>query len=656
MKKKLLLLIALGVVNSCILPAYAASSQIAPMRRGTKSALIVLIVISAAMILFSLLFTFLGKGGRKKGSGNSFQKVILPLLYITTVIVIGFTGFSYVQYRNFSAIPEPQAQTTEPQITETAAEETQPLSTDASIAPETEAETQPAEPTFPSITPQKTADTDPENWGVIWEIIDRGSIVPKYERAEPITFGAPEEYYPFPGISTFRGNNYRNAPVYGTADVKEGKFSQVWNRNIGSLNGWPGSGWTGQPLIAQWDEETKAIMNMYDNKKAKKDLVEVIYATLDGNVYFYDLEDGSYTRDPITLGMNFKGAGSLDPRGYPILYVGSGDYINGTAPRMYIVSLVDGSILYKKSGADAFAQRDWVAFDSSPLVDAETDTLIWPGESGILYTIKLNTNYDKAAGTLSIAPEETVKSRYTTKRYTPNKYWIGFEPSAVVVDHYLYVSENGGMFFCIDLNTMMPVWAQDTKDDSNSTPVFEWGANGDGYIYTAPSLHWSATRNSSTTGTGTISIYKLNAKTGEIVWEVPFDCHTVEGVSGGVQSTPLLGKKGTELEGLILYTIARTPNLDSGKLVAFDTSNGNIVWEKSMSSYAWSSPIALYNEDGTAHIVVCDSAGNMMLYNSKGDELETINLGSNIEATPTAFNDMIIVGTRGQRICGIKLK
>ncbi|MEI3413380.1 MAG: hypothetical protein V8Q57_09485 [Blautia sp.] len=56
--------------------------------------------------------------------------------------------------------------------------------------------------------------------------------------------------------------------------------------------------------------------------KEDDDLVEVIYACMDGYVYFLDLKTGKPTRDTLNLGFTFKGAGALDPRGYPILYVG----------------------------------------------------------------------------------------------------------------------------------------------------------------------------------------------------------------------------------------------------------------------------------------------------------------------------------------------
>lgn len=626
MKKTPWILLSLILSFCMIVPVSAADAALTQVQQKMQPILILMLVISAVLLFISVLAAL-----RRK-----VNKPVLICMYVTTVIVLALTAFCFARYKS---VEKALAGPTEP--TATAAPTQKP--TDAP----TDAPTEP-EPTF---TPEKTEKSDPASWNIRWEIISGGKIITSYQRPEAISFGKPEDYFALPGISTFRGNNFRNSPYYGSANITEETLTKVWTSKIGSLNGWPGSGWTGQPLIIKWDAKTKAIMNLYKEKKAKEDLVEVIYATLDGNIYFYDLDDGSYTRDPLYLGMNFKGAGSIDPRGYPIMYVGGGDYINGTTPVCYIISLIDGKVLFERSD-DPFTQRSWTAWDSSPLVDAETDTLIWPGESGILYTYKLNTSYDADKGTISVKPEETVKIRYGTGRSNASTYWIGFEPSAVIVDRYLYISENGGMFYCIDLNTMELVWAQDTRDDSNSTPVFEWDGTDGGYIYTAPSLHWT----SSSGGTGYICVYKLNAKTGEIVWEHRFDCHTVSGVSGGVQATPILGKKGTALEGLVIYPIARTPNVWDGKLVAFDTKTGDIVWELSMDNYAWSSPLPLYGDDGSAHIVICDSAGLMQLVDAKGKVVDSVNLGSIVEASPAAYNNMIVVGTRGELICGVKVK
>lgn len=610
-----------------------------------RSTLILLVVIFAALLVSSIVFTLISAQMKWQRGDRHTQKIILGMMYLTTILVLVCTIICFARFRTAGKALTDGGSTSATSTADTT------VGSEPSDTTET-TDTVPTEPDpEPTYTPGFQASSDPKNWGINWEIIDHGSIVDSYQRPESISFGKPEDYFALPGIATFRGNNFRNSAVYGTAEVTEKTLNKLWSSNVGSLNGWPGCGWTGQPLMVQWDEETKAIMNLYASKKAKEGLVEVIYATLDGYIYFYDLDDGSYTRDPIYVGMNFKGAGSLDPRGYPIMYVGSGDYLNGKTPRFYIISLIDGRMLYERSGNDAFSQRSWAAFDSSPLVDAETDTLIWPGESGLLYTLKLNTNYDKTAGTLEIEPEEVVKTRYSASRSNSETYWVGYEPSAVIVDRYLYISENGGLFFCIDLNTMELVWTQDTRDDSNSTPVFEWNGLDGGYIYTAPSLHWTAQSSK-----GYICIYKLDAKTGEIVWEQKFDCYTYSGVSGGVQSSPLLGKPGTQLEGLIFYTIARTPNMGDGKIVAFDTETGEIVWEKYMDNYTWSSPVAVYDESGNGYIIYGDSVGNLTMLDNEGNVLSNIGLGSNIEASPAVFNNTLVIGTRAGQVYGIKIK
>jgi len=513
------------------------------------------------------------------------------------------------------------------------------------------------------LSPASVSSSDPSLWGISWEVFENGTATPAYNRSSPVHFGKPEDYFALPGIAAFRANNYRTDSAYGTATVSEKALTRVWSGSTGTLTNadgttWTGSGWTGQPLIVEWPSATRRIMNLYDHKKAKDGLTEVIYATLDGCIYFLDLSDGSFTRDPLRINMPFKGSGSLDPRGYPLMYVGSGDENNaGDHPRMYIISLIDGQILYEGGFNDPLALRtdhdNWSAFDSSPLVCAANDTLIWPGENGLLYTMRLNTFYDAIGGTIEIQPSAPVAARYNTSRSNNDTYWYGYEASPVVVDHYLYVSENGGMFYCIDLNTMQLVWAQDTKDDSNATPVYEAISDTEGYLYTAPSLHWTADGN----GQGPVSLYKLNAANGEIVWEVPYKVHTVSGVSGGVQASPLLGRKGTSLENTVVYSISRTPDVDSGLLVALDTANGAERWRLSLRHYAWSSPVAVYDANGQAYILLGDSAGNLVLVDgATGEVADRLSVGTMIEATPAVYNNRLVIGTKCQTIQGIDIQ
>jgi len=92
-------------------------------------------------------------------------------------------------------------------------------------------------------------------------------------------------------------------------------------------------------------------------------------------------------------------------------------------------------------------------------------------------------------------------------------------------------------------------------------------------------------------------------------------------------------------------------------LVALDKNDGEEIWRIELKNYSWSSPVDIYDEDGIGYIIVCDSVGNMLLIKgSNGEILDKVNLGSNVEGSPAIFKDMVVVGTRGQKIYGIKIK
>lgn len=485
-----------------------------------------------------------------------------------------------------------------------------------------------------------------------------------FARENTITFGTGDTYTSLEGIVTFRGNNYRSSAVFGTADITEMKFDtkNSWSAKTGKLKKtiksgyWTGSCWTGQPLIVRWDDKTRQAMNLYSKKKSKENLVEVIYATADGRIYFLDLEDGSKTRDTISLGYPIKGTGSIYPDGTPLYFVGAGDSMGDNCARTFVVNLLTGEIIYEYGFDDEFSERTdndhFTAFDSSPLIDVETDTLIQPGENGILYITHLNTKYD--GKTVTINPDEVIKWRYTTdrSRADENTYWLGMESSAVAWKGYLYVADNCGDLICLDLNTMEVVWVANTLDDTNCSPVLEEDPEtGTAYIYISTSLHWTQ----DDTAHGEIPIYKFNAATGEVIWQRTYSCYTVSGVSGGVQSTALLGEH--KLSDLVYFTIARTGGDSKGKIAALNKKTGGEVWSCEMSDYTWSSPIALYDAQGNGYVIFCDSTGNMYMVNGLTGELyDTTNLGANVEASPAAFENTIVVGTRGKKIYGIKVK
>ena len=119
-----------------------------------------------------------------------------------------------------------------------------------------------------SVVAGKTENTDPMNWGIHWEILVDGVEVDSYTREDPISFGDSSEYFALPGIGAFRGNNYRDSATYGTAKVMDGELAKAWTfyTDTDSITGWSGCGWTGQPLIVQWDAQTRSMMNLYPDK------------------------------------------------------------------------------------------------------------------------------------------------------------------------------------------------------------------------------------------------------------------------------------------------------------------------------------------------------------------------------------------------------
>ena len=501
---------------------------------------------------------------------------------------------------------------------------------------------------LPDFKPHSVDGTEPERLISSTAIMVHGEVVEQYESDYEINFDLPERYTELEGIVTFRGDNFRSGAAYGTAAVSSKTLTKAWSKSTSGLSDsdgiyWSGSGWTGQPLIVKWPEATrKNISAMYDWAREKEGLVEVIYATLDGHVYFYELTSGEYTREPLNLGLNYKGAGALDPRGYPILYVGSGvDSVNGRS-RVKVVNLIDNSVMFEFGHNETFANRGWHMFDSSPLVSAETDQLIYPGENGILYIIHLNTKYNEQTGELSVDPDNIVKWKYNGTR-SGSRYWLGVESSAAIINNYIFLADNGGNLMCLDLNTLELVWVQDVLDDTNCSPVVDV-ENGHPYIYISTSFHYGWRSYS----TAAIPIFKIDAETGEIVWRTDYTCYTVQDLSGGVQGTIAVGKN--KLSDMIFVPIARTPGASSGTLAALKKDTGEVVWEKETSMYSWSSPVDFYDADGNGYLLYCNSGFNMFLIDGKtGEQLDYMNLGGNIEASPAMYGNYAVVGTRAMR-------
>lgn len=455
----------------------------------------------------------------------------------------------------------------------------------------------------------------------------------------------PENYSEVEGVLSFRGNHLRNQPSYGQATVVEKKLEQKWAVKTTSIGEWGGgAGWTGQASIVKWDDSVKKGMNITDAFKEKSDLKEVIQPSLDGKVYFLDLDTGEQTREAISTDNPIKGSVSIDPRGFPLLYVGQG--IQQTEEFGYrIFSLIDGKLLHFINGKESLAFRDWGAFDGAPLINRNTDTMYLGGENGLLYQINLNTAYDQEKNTISIAPEKTMY------RYKVNgNERVGIEGSVAAYRNLLFFADNGGSVQAVDINEMRPIWALNQTDDTDSTVVLD--------IEDETPMVYTGTEVGVQGNNGLSTIRKINGITGEVEWRKIFEASSIVGanpINGGLLATPISGKG--EISNLIIFTIAKVGNLDKGLIVAMDKRTGQEIWMKEMDHYSWSSPVDIYTSNGKAYLVQGDSMGNLHLIDgANGETVDQINLGANIEATPVIYENMIVVATRGGYIYGIEIK
>jgi len=452
-----------------------------------------------------------------------------------------------------------------------------------------------------------------------------------------------DNYTSLKGVLTFRGNPYRSAPSYGVANITDETIVKKWEFTTSTSSWGGGAGWTGQPAIVKWPEDIKQMMNLKPKYKENKSFVEVIYASLDGNVYFFDLKTGQESREKIKIGNPIKGSLALDPRGYPLLYVGEG--INEKKPFGFgIYSLITGERLYHITGNDKNAFRGWGAFDSSPLIHGESDTLVIGGENGMLYLVSLHTKFDKENKTIQIDPQIT-KYRYKAAK----KKLLGIENSITAYKNLLYFADNSGYIQCFDIAKKYPVWIIDGKDDTDATLVLEVEDDVP-YLYSGNEVDIQGKK-------GISEVKKINGLTGEILWAKSFECQSQIGehpVNRGMLGTPIIGKH--TISDRIIINMARYKTFSGGLIAALDKKTGDILWQTELKNYPWSSPVDVYTKEGKAYVVQCNSAGEVMLLNPEnGEILNTIKLNANIESSPAIYNNYIVIATRGQKIYGLKL-
>ncbi|MBK7864538.1 MAG: PQQ-binding-like beta-propeller repeat protein [Archangiaceae bacterium] len=455
----------------------------------------------------------------------------------------------------------------------------------------------------------------------------------------------PEQYSTVDGVFTFRGGPTRTGGAFGLIPANPKKLEVVWSHATehGEAPWFGGAGWTGQPVIVRWPAVIRHSMPRLGRYRADEGLVEVIQGSLDGHVYFLDLYSGAKTRQPLDTGNPIKGSVSLDPRAFPLLFVGQG--IPGKASiglRAYEL-IHDRQVFFLPGHDERAPRRWWGAFDSSGLLNRKTDTYVVGGENGLVYTIALHTDFDPIDLTLSVKPEIS-RYRYANARHDAER--LGVESSLSVVQNLAFFADNSGLIQAVDLRTWDPLWVFDAGDDTDASVTVDWPA-----LYTACEVDRHGVK-------GQAHLRKLDARTGSLLWTKSYACEgTLEPVKhqAGVFATNVVGRG--DVADLVFFTLSRCPGGKQGAVVALDKETGKEVWRFELPLFSWSSPTLLTDVTGKSWLLQGGIGGVVRLLDARsGKQAAQAQLVGDIEASPAVFDDRIVLGTRADRIYGLRVR
>ena len=503
-------------------------------------------------------------------------------------------------------------------------------------------------------------------------VIYKGSSkVDTYYRERLMNMPVADKYLTQPyGVLTYRGNAFRqNASVGTVSGISE--MVLAWTAEAGSVKGssstYYGIGWTGQPAIIKWSKEVRSATNIVEEKRETTALKEVIVAGMDGKIYFLDLADGQPTRKAINLGYPMRGTPSLHPLGYPIMTVGQ--YGRKMASGTGDIGLRFYNLLTQKQdywidGLDGKANRPYNgvgAFDTSALIDPNSDTLVAIGTNGMLYTAVLNTEYSVADQKVTINP--SVVSMKSRTKGQADKY-TAVQSSPAMYGSYVYYADMKGILRCVDTTTMTTVWAVDTGDAVEAAIALDMDEDGSLWLYTANTLDTRSAKRAD------VTIRRYNALTGEESWALPVNSVKANNkMIPGAMASPVIGQN--ELSNLVYFTLSNVSSAGAeavfggtgdtaGVLLALDKTTGRVVWSHQLDAYSYSSPVAVYGEDGQGWIIQASSSGLITLMDGlTGTVVNTLKVEGTIDASPAVYNDTLVIGTTGKNtsfIYGIKLQ
>ncbi len=563
--------------------------------------------------------------------------------------------------------------------TEETATETEP---EPEETPAPTAEPQAEEPARESrrIAPEADASAQPKLIKVV-KVYDGKKKLTDFRRAEDDRIDMPDaanynrKGNTRAGVLTFRGSSFRQNAAVGTVNEPAG-MSVLWRAEANRLQYSKGKYYYGigvgsQPVIVQWAREIRPITNIVDEKKEKTLLREVIVAGEDGFIYFLDLEDGQATRTAINVGYPMHCTPSVSARVHPFMAVGQAYFrIPNTKQQIGLrcYNLLDQKQMLFVNGFDKdyrSAKRpisNLGSFNTSPLYDWNSNVMLFAGSNGLLYEAKLS-NIKLNTGEKTFTADISCSIAMATQANKEAANSTAVESSLAAYQGYVFYADNGGYLRCVDANTLTVQWAVATGDAVQSAVALDLDADENLWLYTANTLD---NRNK-----GDAAIRRVNAETGAVDWTLSLNVVKPKNKSytPGFVASPVIGTGG--LGDYVYYTVSGlsatggdavfgTKEAVPGALICVEKNTGRIRWAYKLSAYSYSSPVAVYDENGSGWIIQASSDGTLSLLDGQnGTLVYSMTIEGTINGSPAVYDDILVIGTQGKDtsfIYGIKLQ
>jgi outer membrane protein assembly factor BamB len=440
---------------------------------------------------------------------------------------------------------------------------------------------------------------------------------------DPTSSGQPWPGARTVGLLTFRGSPTRS--YHGTGPVPSRPHPR-WSFPAdgamcsesydGELLVWCGTGWTGQPAVWERDGRTLIAFGAYDRA-----------------VHVLDAATGQPVLPPFPTGDLIKGSVTVDPDGYPLLYVGSRD------DRLRVLALDRPEIteLWSLSAYDVSPIQwndDW---DGSPMIVG--DLLVEGGENSQLHVVRLNRGYG-ADGRVTVAPALAAHVPAWDDQLLAD---VGdtntsIEGSVAISGATAYFANSAGLVQGWDIEALLEGRGRAARtlrfwmgDDVDASVVVD----GEGFLYVAAEYERSLPR-----AVEVGQLVKLDPRRpgAPLVWSVPL---RTGGAPSGVWATPAI-------HGPVVIV-----GTNAGEVVGVDRATGAVRWTLRLTGPTWSSPVVVDDV-----LVQGDCGGVLRGFDVHDPLVEprpswSVSLGGCIESTPAVWKGGIYVGTRAGRVYGL---